>query len=128
MKSIIAAFLIFVALVSAGWGEPQIWTIPRHVNVVAKEVQARISDHSHEGLFEAKRLKNGWLYTYQVSCGKSWTEEVQIRLTSLSSRETGIQVDAYRVEKGVLFDSKKKSHESRKIKASWLKEIPFNHK
>ena len=123
MKSIMTAFLWVILCASPVWSEPVVWTIPRYVNVVAKEVQSRISDKAHEGLFEAKRFKNGWLYTYQVGYGKSWTEVVQIRLTSVSSRETRIQVDAYRVEKGVLFDSKKESQESRKITASWLKEM-----
>lgn len=125
MKSLIAAFLIFVALVSAGWGEPQLWTIPRHVNVVAKQVQSHIPDKAHEGLFEAKRLKDGWLYTYQIGYGKSWTEEVRIRLTSVSAKETRVQVEAYRIEKGVLFDSKTVDHQLQNITVLWMKEITF---
>jgi hypothetical protein len=123
IKSIIVAFLIFVAPVSAGWGEPQIWTIPRHVNVVAKEVQSRIPDKAHEGLFEAKRLKNGWLYTCLAGYGKSWTEKIQIQLTYISSQETAIQVDAFRVEKGILFDSKKDAPDLKSKTALGVKEI-----
>ena len=125
MKSLIAAFLIFVALVSAGWGEPQLLIIPQHVNVVAKQVQSHIPGKAHEGLFEAKRLKDGWLYTYQTGYGKSWTEEVRIKLESVSVKETRIQVEAYRIEKGVLFDSKRVNHALQNITVLWLKEITF---
>ncbi|ESP62435.1 hypothetical protein SMITH_450 [Smithella sp. ME-1] len=31
--------------------------------------------------------------------GKSWTEKVQIRLTYISSQETAIQADAFRVKR-----------------------------
>jgi hypothetical protein len=106
MKSIIAAFLILAVSVSLGWGEPRVWTIPRHVNVVAKEVQARISDKAHEGLFEAKCLKNVWLYACKVGYEKAWSEDVQIKLTRISFKEPRMQVDAFRIEKGVLFDNR----------------------
>lgn len=125
MKSIMTAILWIILCASPVCAEPSVWTIPQHVNIVARQVHVHISDKAHEGLFEAKRLRDGWLYTYQVGYGKSWTEEVRIKLESVSAKETRIQVEAYRIEKGVLFDGKRVDHQLQNITVLWMKEITF---
>ena len=123
MKSIVIALLIVVSGASIVCAALETWTVSNYIDDVAKQVQSQIPKVSFDGLFEAKREKGGWSYTYWNCYGKTWAEEIHIKLIYVDQKQTRIEVEAFRKENGMVFSHKEDKPELKEEAVRWLKEI-----
>lgn len=120
MKQIIITLLLI--LTSQSWAEQEAPVVPQHIDVIARIIQSQLPQKAYDGLFEAKRLTSRWIYTYWVRYDKTWVDQVEITLTALSPKETRIQIDASRIEQGMVFRSKKRDEDLIRTTANWVQE------
>jgi hypothetical protein len=123
MKTKSIALVLIIAITPLAWAEPSSLIVSNNIDRVAREIQTAIPQVSFDGLFEARREKNGWSYIFWNNQGKIWVEKVYIRLTHLDMYETRIQVDAYREESGMFYNKRKPKPELVQKTCEWLKRL-----
>ena len=123
MKSILIASLVMVAVIYTVRAESEIWVVSNGIDIIARQVQATIPTVSFDKLHEARREKDGWSYIFWNKYGKTWVEEIHIRLSCVSVKETKVQVEAYRIEHGMVFKGKEQRQDLVQSTCSWLRKI-----
>jgi hypothetical protein len=123
MKSIITALFLVAAVAPTSWAAPEAWVVSNYVENIAKQINSTIPDVSFDHLFEAKREKDGWSYVFWNNYGKTWVEEIHIKVTRIETKVTRIEVEAYRTEHGMFFAHKEQKAELVQKTCAWLREI-----
>jgi len=123
MKSMVIALVLIAVAAPAAQAKSETWVASNSVEIVAMQIHSAIPSVSFDHLFEATREKDGWSYTFWDNYGKIWVDEIHIRLTYISTKETRVQVEAYRKESGMFFSHKEQKPELVKKTCAWLNKI-----
>ena len=118
MKRILPTILLLLVSSAA---RAETFVVDKPYEVLARVLQDTLDELAIDGLLEAKRGSAAWQYAIQTRAEKTWIEEVRVTLRQVSAHSTEVEIEAVRIEGGLLFKNKRRL--SPDAEAEWTNRI-----